>query len=133
MFTCLACAGKPFLMRCRYQRLFGFGTAAHFLTGPGLAEGFRFLPPGLINNRTAEPLWSSGKIQPAVLIKGRHKQLTLCPANSRQACQTPDWAGGKKTKQNTKHTYTSHRRGFVIIAMMMIIIMTSAHSTSGGF
>lgn len=70
---------------------FGIKTTARFLTKPGLVEWFSFLLPELINNRTAELSRSSGKIQPAVLIKGRHKQLTLHPANCYQACQTPDW------------------------------------------
>lgn len=70
---------------------FGIKTTQLFRTNPGLVERFCFLLPELINNRTAELSRSSGKIQPVVLIKGRHKQLTLHPANCYQTCQNPDW------------------------------------------
>lgn len=73
-----------------HQSPFGIQTTQRFVTELGSVERLCFLLSKLNNNRTAELSRSSGKIQPAVLIKGRHKQLTLRPASCYLACQTPD-------------------------------------------
>lgn len=86
LFTC----SKPLIAEKSQQQSVS-GITAAFSNKAGLVlERFCFLLPEPINNRTAELSRGSGKIQPAVLIKGRHKQLTLRPASCRQACQRPD-------------------------------------------
>lgn len=58
------------------------------------------LPPRLSGSTPEQQSWSSGKIQPEVFMKGRHKRLTFQPANCDRACQTPDWSSSNTDTRN---------------------------------